>query len=505
MLDKSIIKMWQKVKQLRYLLLLVHSIGISGSAWAQQDSLLLENQPFTVEEMVEIVLQHHPIIKQAGLMDDVAAQELLMARGLLDPKLMSSFDTKEFGGTQYYQKWDSKLKVPLWFPTDLQVGYEQNQGNYLSDELSNTADGLVYAGLSVPLGRGLFMDQRRSAIRQAQALQTMTLADQIKEVNKLLVSALKAYWEWYFAHQQYLIISEVEDVALRRYQGVVQRVKNGDIAPFDSLKAYINYQERDIQRTQTRLELQNTQQQVSVFLWRSMPEEGMAMLPLELSPGTFPVVDTTNYSPVDLSSFAALQEFAQENHPELIKTIAKSKQLKVEQQLAREFLKPEINLKYNVLTKPTSGSKSAGDGAERSVFLNDYKLGAEFYFPLFLRKERGKLAQTNLKLEQLHYEQTYQRQLINNLLMIAYNSLTNVYQLIEQQAQMVEYYRRLLDGELQKFEMGESSVFLINTRETELLDARIKLLKLQTQREKAKLELLYQSGMPNLSLSETSW
>lgn len=229
------------------------------------------------------------------------------------------------------------------------------------------------------------------------------------------------------------------------------------------------------------------------------------MLPLELSPGTFPVVDTTNYSPVDLSSFAALQEFAQENHPELIKTIAKSKQLKVEQQLAREFLKPEINLKYNVLTKPTSGSKSAGDGAERSVFLNDYKLGAEFYFPLFLRKERGKLAQTNLKLEQLHYEQTYQRQLINNLLMIAYNSLTNVYQLIEQQAQMVEYYRRLLDGELQKFEMGESSVFLINTRETELLDARIKLLKLQTQREKAKLELLYQSGMPNLSLSETSW
>jgi hypothetical protein len=46
---------------------------------------------------------------------------------------------------------------------------------------------------------------------------------------------------------------------------------------------------------------------------------------------------------------------------------------------------------------------------------------------------------------------------------------------------MVDNYQALLNGEIMKSENGESSVFLINTRETELLDARIKLLKLQPQ------------------------
>jgi outer membrane protein TolC len=68
------------------------------------------------------------------------------------------------------------------------------------------------------------------------------------------------------------------------------------------------------------------------------------------------------------------------------------------------------------------------------------------------------------------------------------------------QENMVSNYRELLQGEITKFENGESSIFLINTRETELLDARLKLLKLQTKYEKAKIELLHAAGIPYLQL-----
>ncbi|MEM9671181.1 MAG: TolC family protein [Cyclobacteriaceae bacterium] len=474
------------------------------NSYAQQDTLAPADLAFTLEEFFAHILTQHPIVRRANLFDDAAFQELRMARGMLDPTIQSDFDIKDFKGTRYYNRWDSRLKIPMWFPADLEVGYEQNAGEYLSDELENTENGLIYAGVSLPVGRGLFIDRRRAAIRQAQFMQDLAEADQIKEINKLLFSAAKAYWDWYYAYRQYVIISEVEDVALRRYNGVVQQVINGDVAPFDSLKAFINYQERDVQRVQAQLELENARLAVAVFLWSATDEDGSQVLPLELAESTVPIMDEGEE--VSIEVLAALQELAAEAHPELRKLTAKFQQTEIERRLAREFLKPEINLKYNFLTESIAGSGSSGsngNGNGEQFFFNDYKAGVQFYFPLFLRKERGKLAQTNIKLEQIYFEQSYQRQLIANGVLTTYNTIENLKQIILQQTNMVDFYGQLLDGELRKFEFGESSIFLINTRETELLDARIKLLKFQTQREKSKAELFYEAGVPNLSLATT--
>jgi outer membrane protein TolC len=473
---------------------------------AQSDTLAPSDQTFTLDEFFGHILTQHPIVRRANLFNDAAFQELRMARGMLDPTIQSDFNIKEFDGKDYYQNWDSRLKVPMWFPVDMEVGFERNRGDFVDDSDSTPDDGLIYAGVSLPVGRGLFIDRRRAAIRQAQFMQDLAEADQIKEINKLLFDAAKAYWDWYYAYRQYTIISEVEDVALRRYNGVVQQVINGDVAPFDSLKAFINYQERDVQRVQAQLELENARLAVAVFLWSTADDEDSRVLPLELAESTVPVMDEREEVSIEL--LAALQELAAEAHPELRKLTAKFQQTEIERRLALEYLKPEINLKYNFLTERINGSgltggNGNGNGNNEQFFFNDYKAGVQFYFPLFLRKERGKLAQTNIKLEQIYFEQSYQRQLIANGVLITYNTIENLKQIILQQTNMVDFYGQLLDGELRKFEFGESSIFLINTRETELLDARIKLLKFQTQREKSKAELFYEAGVPNLSLTST--
>ena len=111
----------------------------------------------------------------------------------------------------------------------------------------------------------------------------MAAADQIKEINKVLLSAAKAYWEWYYSFEAYQVINEVEQLAETRYRGVVRRVVNGDVAPFDSLKAYINYQERDVQRARAVLELENAKLAASVFLWQSNQEQ---VVPLEITETT---------------------------------------------------------------------------------------------------------------------------------------------------------------------------------------------------------------------------
>ncbi len=147
--------------------------------------------------------------------------------------------------------------------------------------------------------------------------------------------------------------------------------------------------------------------------------------------------------------------------------------------------------------------RTAENSAAPTWYRNDYKAGVEFFFPLFLRKERAKLAQTRVKLEQNVLDRSFLFRTIENDINTAYNTLYNLDRVIEMQENMVENYERLLAGEQRKFDFGESSIFLINTRETELLDARIKLLKLRTDYEKARLTLQYAAGTPNLAAEDT--
>ena len=256
-----------------------------------------------------------------------------------------------------------------------------------------------------------------------------------------------------------------------------------------------------MQRAQASLDLNNTRLLASVFLWQSEQDQP---IPLEVPAATVPA--SPDQSPLlSGQALAELQRLARNNHPELTKVGIKIQQLQIEQRLNREFLKPEINLKYNFLARslwgeeyPLFGSSANGDGPAPWL-RNNYKAGVEFYFPLFLRKERAKIAKTRVKLEQNFFERSFLLRSIENDINQAYNTMLTLRQVIEMQTQMVGNYEALLQGELRKFEFGESSVFLVNTRETELLDARIKLLDLQTKYEKAKLELQYAAGMPNLS------
>lgn len=492
--------------RLRRIAFLVFIFGcffsVTSFAKVHKDTLQY-TQAFSLEEYFDNILRHHPVVRQARFLTDLAQQDLLLARGAFDPKLKSDFNIKEFDGKTYYNTWDSKLEVPVWFNTDLNIGYEQNRGEFLNEELSNTENGLIYAGVSVPIGRGLFIDERRAAVRQARLLQDMAEAEQIKTINKILLNAAKAYWNWFNAYQDYQIIIEVENLAKERYDGVVQQVINGDLAPFDSLKAFINYQLRDVQREQAELDYTNAGIFVSNFLWLTDASEEET-IPLELAGTTYPTLTNRLDAGVllELSTLQALQDSARFNHPELVKLDNKIQQLEIEQRLNREFLKPEINIKYNFLTKSFNdglfSSQGNGNGAE-GFFMNDYKMGAEFFFPLFLRKERAKLQKTNIKLEQNYFERLNLSRSIENDINTVYNTLFNLTELIQMQQSMVDNYRALLQGELIKFENGESSIFLINTRETELLDARIKLLELQTKYEKAKVELLYAAGMPYLT------
>ncbi|UOQ51339.1 TolC family protein [Hymenobacter cellulosivorans] len=444
---------------------------------------------FSLQDLADLVFANHPMVKQAALLSADAQAQVLAARGGFDPKLGSGFDRKLFGGTDYYNKWANELKVPI-LPggIDLKAGYDRMVGTYVNPEYRTPLDGLAGVGLSVPLGAGLLIDARRSTLRQARIMVTAAEADQVKQINEVWLQAVKDYWNWYYATQQANLVREGVALADTRFQATSRRALLGDQAPIDSVEARITVQDRQLQAEQLSVELLNARLLLSNHLWNKDAQ------PVELP--AYAVPQRPTLVRVDTAQFGQLQSQAAVSHPTLIKLDAKIRQLGVEERYRREMLKPKLSVSGMLLSRGDFYRPEMP--AYYDFGRNNYKLGVDFAFPLFLRQERGKLQQTRLKVQDATLEQQQSRRTIVNQVQAVYNTLLAYERQLALQEQTIANQRTLLQAELQKFELGESTIFLINARESKLIELRIKQESLRASYEKTRAELYYYAGTRTL-------
>lgn len=458
------------------------------SAFALPDTA----RAFTIENFYFLILRNHPIAKQIDLLSEVAKQEVRMARGSFDPKLELSYLNKNYQGTEYYEMMDAGIKFPTLVPINPSVGFERNEGaflnpeNYISSQYDYTQ---LYAGVSIPLGRGLITDDRRVALKQAELFQRMTEAEQVKLLNKLLLDAAKDYWQWYYGYYHFRLLNRGVVLASDIFERSKLNTELGEMAPLDTVQAQITLQQRLIEQRESLLEFQNAGVQLSNYLWDSIGN------PLSLELFWAPILQPEPWF-MSREGLTELKEQARLNHPELRKLSVKLLEYDLDRRLAKEYLKPKLNLDYYFLNQPVNpeGGTSFGVG-------EDYKLGIDFSIPIFLRKERSKLSQVNLKITSTQFERSVVERRIENEINATYNQLMATTALMTQQNQMVSNYQRLLQGELLNLENGESDLFKINIQQEKLIQSQIKLLKLQSDFEKQKATLQWAAGVRNLGSS----
>jgi hypothetical protein len=61
-----------------------------------------------------------------------------------------------------------QFKNPTWYGIEIKAGFDQNEGYYLNPENTVPNAGLTSLGISVPLGQGLFINQRMADLRKAK-------------------------------------------------------------------------------------------------------------------------------------------------------------------------------------------------------------------------------------------------------------------------------------------------------------------------------------------------
>ncbi|MFT7030443.1 MAG: outer membrane protein TolC, partial [Marinoscillum sp.] len=215
-------------------------IPLLGSA--QEDTSYLY-----LADLVEMAKMYHPILKQADLQNQLADAQLLQARGSFDPKLQSSYDAKQFKDKTYYDKFYNVLKVPLWFPLDPKIEVYRNEGEYLSPEsyVGPTTDyWQVSTGVSLPIGKGLFIDERRAMVKQAKLYGNLAEAERVKIANKMLLNINKAYWAWFHAYTKYELVWQSKDIAEEIFRRVKLDYTFGEVAVIDTIQAKITFQTR---------------------------------------------------------------------------------------------------------------------------------------------------------------------------------------------------------------------------------------------------------------------
>jgi outer membrane protein TolC len=130
-----------------------------------------------------------------------------------------------------------------------------------------------------------------------------------------------------------------------------------------------------------------------------------------------------------------------------------------------------------------------------TTFLGDgHQLGVGFSMPLLLRRERGELSLAKLRTADAELGLARDRTVIRNRINERLNEITTYRDQVELGARMVDNNGRLLAGETQRFNAGESSLFLVNGREVPLIEARIRQVDLEARLRKAYFSLDNEAG-----------
>lgn len=465
------------MKHFQTLMLLFVFAAFSRTAVAQDSARTL-----SAEQLVQVVKKFHPVALQAQYNVEQAKAGVVAARAFFDPVLETYAAEKVFDGKQYYRYIQPQITIPTWYGIELFAGAENLSGERINPE--ETRGRTSYVGISVPLLKNLLIDRRRAALQQAKVLQQLSEAERRAALNDLLHEALTSYWDWV---QQELLKNTIDGlvhVNQKRLELVKTSVRLGDRPAIDTVEALAQLQSFLALQQEQAAALQNSRLDLSFFLWTAKSE------PYQLPQDIAPASALPNHLLTTLPALDSLLGLALTEHPALQQYRFKLNNLAIEQRLKMQSLLPKLDLKYNQLSK----GYNISNPIKQPLLQQNYQYGIVFSMPLRLSEGRAGYRQAKLKIQNTQLEQAQKQLLIQNKVQGYANKLGAMQAQLAIQQQALQNFITLQRAEETRFFSGESSLFLINARETKVLEARQKLIELQTKQAQAFIDLQWAAG-----------
>jgi outer membrane protein TolC len=281
-------------------------------------------------------------------------------------------------------------------------------------------------------------------------------------IREILFQANLSYLNWSASYQKSLLYEQYLNTISDRHQNIIQLYENGDNPAIDTIESRVNLNTAIDKYLQASKDLMYKRQKLELFIW---DEEGN---PLSIENEIIP--ETPDTVIIVFEDISQLPVPVFENDPIIRKVANKIEQLNLENKLESENLKPALDVKFNTLV-------NIGNNDFSPLYsTNDYKLGIGFEMPLQNRKTRGQLDLNKAMIGQLEWDQLLYRQKLQNDFIRLGNSISLNQRILANAQLKVRNSQQLYQAEVFKFELGESSVFLLNQRERKYLEARLEEL-----------------------------
>ncbi|MCX2574185.1 TolC family protein [Pedobacter sandarakinus] len=442
-----------------------------------QDTLRLSHPEF-----LSIVKKYHPLAFRYRLQNNIAEAEVLKARGNFDPIVDAKQGAKTIDGTNYYEQSNAGLVIPTWYGVEVSGSYNFIDGQRLNN--SDTRGGLFQFGLTVPLAKNLIYDKRRALLEQAKFAQVMTAAEQQVLTNELFRDAENAYWEWVKFYELYKVQQKAVAINQKRLALTLKTFQYGERAAIDTTETLSQLRGFELEKEDAYLQYVKATMDLSVYLWQAGQQ------PFELSKPILPAEKITASDAYNSygALIAQLNQQPINTHLSLVYYQQKQNILESERKLKWQSFLPKIDFTYNFFNKENYQTNLF------PLFQNNYQYGLKLEIPIFLRQARADYSQAKAKVVQNRLDTDLKRQELNAKINSYVNEVTNYRTQINIAQQNIGNYSRLLEAEETKYQNGESSLFLINTRENKLIDAQEKMLELRYKFLKSYNELKFLSA-----------
>lgn len=430
--------------------------------FAQPEALRLSH-----EEFIAAVKKYHPLVLRSVSETQIAIANVQQAKGNFDPMLDGKIGSKTIDGTNYYKESNVGLVIPTWYGIELKGAYNYLEGEKLNN--SDTRGGLYQFGLTVPLAQNLLYDKRRALVEQSKLSLQMTEAEQRVLINELLLEADNMYWTWVKDYHVFLLQCKSVEINKKRLDLTKKLFSYGERAAVDTVEAMTQLQSFELDQQEAYLQFVKSTQELSLFLWKDNGQ------PYDIIEGIIPsddIVDQKEYYDYHELLFK-LESKSIQNHASMLYYSRKQDLLDSERRIKFQSLLPKVNFTYNFLNKENYSADFL------PLFNNNYQYGLKLEIPIFLTQARADYRAAKLKYRQNQLDFEYKNQEIKAKVNTYKNQILNYRSQLNIATRNIDNYSFLLKSEEVKFSNGESSLFLINSREKKLIDAEIKLLQLR--------------------------
>ncbi len=433
------------------------------------------SEKLTLNKLLNQVNKNFPLLAAAFQDMRIAEAELLSAKGAFDPTLRG-------GGTVasgYYNnsRFDSVVEQPTAVGgTSFFAGYRLGLGAFppYYGERATNQYGEVRAGARVPLWRDRAIDRNRANLKQAEiGIRLADLSIQQQKIEIFRNAALR-YWEWIGAVERYKIAKAIYNIAVERQQQIQKRVQAGDMAKIELKDNERIVLQREAQLIAAQQAVDIASNELAIYLQDSPNSK------VDLDPSMIPEDPFHQIPDIININIQKEVEKALDRRPEIQRFKAQKDQNRIDEELARNQMKPGVDFVVAASQDFGPGSYTrAKTELEASLVLN---------VPLATRTQRGKIQSAVAKNKKLDAQEEFLRNRIEADIKNTYSILSMTRQRAELAKKEVKLAKQLEKAEIDRFIAGEGTLILVNIREQTTAEAGFREIDALTDHSRAIIQ-----------------